>query len=321
MSEDEIEYNLESQIRKNKELQAQYDALHSKYNSLEANYETMIKRLSAIEAQTQIAPTATAQSSSLSTSDKNILATDTSVPAKSFIEEISAMKGDAMNASASISELQQVWSHVDSKLQEFSYRINEIDQYMRKNSLFIKGLKDIPKKTYGLKFSIYIIEKLKELLPTIADSLRVEEIDVSHPLPTRGKSTSCVIVKFVRRDIRNLVFYEKRELKNHPLKISITEHLTSQNLWYIEEARKLVGFKNAWSSQCIVYALVNGQKIAIKSPKDLDYVRNVTSTHVTPASHVHHSARDSVIEAVKNINNTNSNSIVNEPSIEVSNVN
>ena len=173
---------------------------------------------------------------------------------------------------------------------------------------------------------------MKELFPSIADRIKLEDIDVSHPLPTKG-TKSCVIVKFVRRDIKNLVFFEKKNLKNSPLKLSITEHLTARNLWYLDEARKIVGFKNAWSSQCVVYALVNQKKVAIRSSKDLNYVFNAskksnyqTETTSNPStvakgspslpSSPQEAAKESIIETIKTMNadhaareSTNSNSI------------
>ena len=90
----------------------------------------------------------------------------------------------------------------ENSLDKFSRRLNDIDQYLRKNSLLLHGLLDLPVKTYGLQFSEYIINKLKQLLPTIADKLKVEDIDVSHPLRTKSNRKSCVIIKFVRRDIK-----------------------------------------------------------------------------------------------------------------------
>ena len=164
-----------------------------------------------------------------------------------------------------------VWSNVEDKLKNFSHRLNDLDQYMKKNTLKILGLTDIPSKTHGLAFSEYVLRKLKELLPSISDKLRLEDIDVSHPLPTKSKtSKTCIIVKFVRRDIKNLIFFKKRELKLSSPKIVIIEHLTAENRWYLDEARRIVGYKNAWSSQCIVYALTNGRKCAIRSIQDLD---------------------------------------------------
>ena len=38
------------------------------------------------------------------------------------------------------------------------------------------------------------------------------------------------------------------------------------------EVRKMVSFKDTWTSQCVVFALVNGEKVAIKGQGDLKYV-------------------------------------------------
>ena len=264
---------LQEQIDANEVLKGQYDDLHNKYEVLHANYENMVKRLTQIESQTQ---SPQADDSSCSVPSMSIPSTQ---------NEISTMKGEALSASSSIAELQDVWSKVDNKLNNNIHDLNEVQQQMRKNSLLVHGLDDVPKKRYGLAFSKYIIEKLQELFPSIAHELKVEDIDVSHPLPSKKKSL--VIVKFVRRDIKNMVFFEKKTLKNSPLKVSITEHLTPLNRWYLKEARELVGFKNAWTSQCIVYALVNNRKVRISSTGDLDFVsrnikRNFTN-RVTPS--------------------------------------
>ena len=303
------EINLQKQ--ENDELRRQYATLQRNYDALQSNYKDMVKRVSQIELNSQIQTPSDPKSNTTSTTSS---------------DEISQMKGDAINACTQITDLQDVWSRAENKLDNLSIRLNNIEQQMRKNSLLVHGLKDIPKKTYGVEFSKYVIEKLKELLPTIADELKVEDVDVSHPLPTKSNAKSCVIVKFVRRDIKNLIFYNKRELKKCPLKIAITEHLTGQNLWYLDEARSMVGFNNAWSSQCIVYALVNGKKVAIKSSRDLNYVFNNISKQnyreretasnsgsgiISFPPQTSHNAKVSVIDTVKNITQVHSAQLLN----------
>ena len=187
--------NLRKQIEENTQLKHKYNTLESNYNDLQSKYEEMIKRLTNIEAQTVHTPPTTSAKSVDNNSSKKVLANELS-------NEVSQMKGDALNISASITNLQDVWSRAENSIDKFSRRLNDIDQYLRKNSLLLHGLLDLPVKTYGLQFSEYIINKLKQLLPTIADKLKVEDIDVSHPLRTKSNSKSCVIIKFVRRDIK-----------------------------------------------------------------------------------------------------------------------
>ena len=194
------------------DLQGKYNDLNQNYKLLQDKYDKMVKRLELLEEN---APNSKVAST---TSD-----TSTSLPSPN---EISSMKNDALKASQSISELQDFFSHVDNTLAGLTNRLDDIDQYMRCNALVIKGLDDVPAKTYGVAFSKYVLEKLQSLLPSIANKLKIEDISISHPLPSKQKSL--VIVKFVRRDIKNLIFYEKRELKKSGTKVSITEHLTKK---------------------------------------------------------------------------------------------
>ena len=250
---------MEQLAQENKVLKDKYYTLNQNYNNVKADYDKMVERIAQIEKQIPASPAISEENSTSNTPiDK---------------EEILTMKDDALNASRSISQLQDFFSYVDNQLGEFANRIDEMDQYMKRNSLKIRGLTDVPANTYGVEFSKYVLEKLQSLLPTIADQININDIDVSHPLPTKNKSQSVVIVKFVRRDIKNLVFFEKRELKKSPLKVSIFEHLTNRNIWLMNEAKKLVGFKQVWSSQCTVFALVNGRKVPIRSKNDLHYVQ------------------------------------------------
>ena len=275
MDVDLVHANLRQQIQDNEELQAKYDALHLNYNKLQSNYDNLVDRITQIEqSQSHHHPPETANDmNSLLAGNKGKNAAPLTDSHKPLIRnEISEMKADAINASTSISELQRVWSYVDSKLHGINDRLDALEQYLRLNSLLIHGLDDIPRKCFGLEFSKYVMKKLKELLPTIAHLLNDEDISVSHPLPTKHKSKTVVIVKFVRRDIRNLIFYEKREIKKRSSTISITEHLTSYNSWLMDEARKFVGFRNVWSSQCTVVALVNGRKVRIKNGNDLNHI-------------------------------------------------
>ena len=120
MGETSVEYNLQKQIEENKQLKDQYSALQNNYNKLQLNYEDMVKRLTQIENQSHIQLTSDSTPANISQN------TDTS-------NEISQMKSDALSASSSIKELQDVWSHVETQLESFSYRLDNIDQYMRTN--------------------------------------------------------------------------------------------------------------------------------------------------------------------------------------------
>ena len=201
-------------------------------------------------------------------------------------DDISKTLGDALNAADSIRQLQEGWSKAETRIENHYYSIDRQEQYTMKNSLIAYNLDDIPKKTYGLEFSKYVLAKLQTLLPSIANQLKLEDIDVSHPLPLTFKGKTRVIIKFVRRDVKNLVFYAKSELKKSPLKVTITEQLSKYNLWLLSEVRKMVSFKDTWTSQCVVFALVKGEKVAIKGQGDLKYVHQKVGYLTTRPRHV-----------------------------------
>ena len=255
----------------NKNLAEENDLLKKQFQALKESNNNVLTRLSAIEEQSkqhqQPPPSAPTTNHTPQNRSSNVVGQSSS-------DEISRLRSDVISSNRSITDLQNGWSRMTHKIENHEERLHQQHQYSCLNSLKIIGLLDIPEKTYGLAFSEYVLKSLKNILPAIADQLKIEDIDTSHPMSSARDSKSCVIVKFLRRDIRNLIFYQKRDLKNLPYKVIIVEHLNDTNLWYLREARKIVGFRNVWSSQCIVYALVNGKKVAVKTYKDLMYIHN-----------------------------------------------
>lgn len=166
--------------------------------------------------------------------------------------------------------MDSIWEYAKKEISKCKRRLSDLEQYLRQNSLLIHGLPDIPSNTYGCEFSEYALKKIKTLMPTIANKISIQDIDVSHPLKTKNKKKPVIIVKFVRRDIKNLIYFNKKLLKNAPGKISVTEHLTDDTRWLLEEARTMVGFGNVWTSHCVVYAAYQTKKYRIRSIEDLD---------------------------------------------------
>ena len=76
-----------------------------------------------------------------------------------------------------------------------------------------------------------------------------EDIDRSHKPGNPNKFIKAkprpVIVKFVRYNIRNTIYRNKRFLKGK--RISVMESLTAKRFKMLEKARKLHEFLNVWS--------------------------------------------------------------------------
>ena len=149
--------------------------------------------------------------------------------------------------------------------------LDDLEQYGRSNCFILHG-NNIDHRISNMDIEKYVLNILntKLNLPTsVCDS----DIDICHPLPSKTNKKT-IIIKFVRRSIRNMISSHKKNLKtsNGP-KLSITESLTKKRLKIVEEARKVFGFGNVWSMKGIVYSSFKGKKQAIIKLSDISKIR------------------------------------------------
>ena len=99
---------------------------------------------------------------------------------------------------------------------------------LRQWNLLIHNVTDMPvnysngKVIKGLRFSNWVAGKLNSLFPSLPIRITAEEISVSHPLRLKNKLSkqNVIVVRFVRRDVRNEIFYSKSQLKGTGITIS-----------------------------------------------------------------------------------------------------
>ena len=143
------------------------------------------------------------------------------------------------------------------------------------DQLLVHGLHDFPKDKDGFiekgrAFSQYMAGKIKSLLPSLKPTKEqiLSCISVSHPIKSKKNPKNLIaLVKFSNRDMRNMIFFAKRELKG--TKISITEHLTPLSLEILNAAKKEFGRENVWSSQTKVKTKVLGRTYILRSVDDV----------------------------------------------------
>ena len=125
--------------------------------------------------------------------------------------------------------------------------IEDLEQYSRRNCLILNECRDIPKKesTYA-EFETYAVNKLNSRLG-LNYRIKTFHIDTCHILSSRKVGTSTIIIKFVRRSVRDSIYNSKKNLKSEgekAEKLSIAESLTKRRLTLVEEARNAFGFRN-----------------------------------------------------------------------------
>ena len=200
-------------------------------------------------------------------------------PASSSSPNTSNTSKEVQQAIDGISEKQRQWRIAAADLlMSLSRRVGSTEAYSRLNSLLWHHLPNIPEKAegenaglYTYRFCEWIVDQLNELFEGKLGSfkLTIGDIDTAHVLKTKSGKSNVVIVKFVRRTVRNLFWFNKRELGSGDSGVSVTEHLTEYNLNLLKAAKNVLDKKFVWTNQCQVFVKIGDRKHAISTKVEL----------------------------------------------------
>jgi hypothetical protein len=159
--------------------------------------------------------------------------------------------------------------------------VNDLDQYLRRDCVEICGL---PLSNNQEDTNDTVLQVAKAIGVDIAPS----DISVSHRLPKRGVhgkswNNQNIIVKFVRRDVKEKFYHSRRNLKNVTaadfgyhvsIKIFINENLSQKNKKLFSACLKFKkdhGYKFIWTQSGNIYLRKDGDnpRVHIKDLKDL----------------------------------------------------
>ena len=110
-----------------------------------------------------------------------------------------------MRQSRKLNELESAFENERKKNQEATANFESMAQYLRKDCLEISG---IPlSEDYSTNDIVIAVGK------AINVSVKEEDISTSHPLPSyNSDALTKIIVKFTRRDVRNVFYANRRKL-------------------------------------------------------------------------------------------------------------
>ena len=179
------------------------------------------------------------------------------------------------NMEEAINRLEKIVKEVARATRENEMRIDDLEQYGRRNCLILHGCKNIPMQGSYVDFEKYVTGKLNARL-TLDYKIKSHDIDTCHVLPSRKKGVIPIIIKFVRRSVWDLVYNNKRRLKSDGSleKLSITESLTKRRPQLVVEARKAFGFFNVWTTNGNVYCIQDNKRLVIEDFGDIDTIVN-----------------------------------------------
>ena len=145
---------------------------------------------------------------------------------------------------------------LEEKITNFKKTCNELEQYSRRECLEINGI-PLPPKERNIK------ENANELVIKIGDKMGVpvgpEDISVRHRIPTSQKyqgkrSAPAIIVKFTRRDTKEMFYLGRKELRG----------LTTKDFGYTDE-------NNIFINESLTEANKELFKATLKVKKDYKY--------------------------------------------------
>lgn len=171
---------------------------------------------------------------------------------KKLTEEVTRLKSDIEAKDAKIKDLEY----------HFDCRLDELEQYGRRNNLRIFGVKETDR------------EVTDDIVVDVASKMDVKLnascIDRSHRVGRIGSGGQPrpIIVKFTSYAYRSLMFRSKKKLKG--TNITVREDLTKPRLKLIKDAVSAYSEKNVWSSDGVVMVNVGLRRpFRLRCPDDL----------------------------------------------------
>ena len=103
---------------------------------------------------------------------------------------------------------------ISKKVKENEKKINDLQQHSRSNCLILHGCHNAPT---GADVSNRVFEDFVIGFPNsklnLPSAVSRSDIDICHTLPSK-KGKNPIIIKFVRRSMRNTIFHHKADLKS-----------------------------------------------------------------------------------------------------------
>lgn len=183
-----------------------------------------------------------------------------------FLDKIVAAVSDKLNfCQKELVSCKVNIESLDKRLLRMEEALDEQEQYTRRNNIRVYGVPEAKKENTSELFVDLCREKLKI-------NITNNDLDCCHRLAGKEGASKPIIVRFVRRDIRNKIYNEKRKLKG--TKIVITEDLTRVRVQRVKNLSRYLSSKNVFTMNGIIYAKDNDKIIKLKSADDYKNLLN-----------------------------------------------
>ena len=168
-------------------------------------------------------------------------------------------------------------------LHSMNERLNDLEQYTRRNNIRIYGLNDRDKDESAQETTYAVLNFLREKLEI---GLKPGDIDIAHRIGRfQSNWNRIVICCFVSRTQRNEVMKKRSALKG--TQFVIKEDLTRRNAKLLEKTSELENVQSVWSDQGKIIALLkNGTQTGKKNTMVVTLSTDLSKPLVIPKNSV-----------------------------------
>ncbi|KAE8750844.1 hypothetical protein FOCC_FOCC002272 [Frankliniella occidentalis] len=176
-------------------------------------------------------------------------------------ESVKELKDEVKELRLEVDNLSYDLRQKDIVIAELRARLDESEQYSRRNNLRIFGVKEKSKENTDL----LVMDVAKKIGVDISET----QIDRSHRIGKPGTKPRPIIVKFVGYAPRRAMFTAKKALKGTG--ITIREDLTQERLSLLRQTSEAYYEKNVWTNDGVVMVKVGDKRpFRLKSYSDLE---------------------------------------------------
>ena len=165
------------------------------------------------------------------------------------------------------SEMMKVRDRFNADLNILNYRIDELEQYTRRDSLRIGGLKEEEGED--------LVPKICSILSEVGCPISPDDISTCHRVGRRGRAPGPkprqVICKLVRRSKKIEILRNKRNLRSSDRgkDVFIYEDLTQTRMKMLKKLKESGRFKSVYSRDGKIHCKNDQRTVTINSPDDL----------------------------------------------------
>ena len=246
----------------------------------EQNYKLLLQELQSIKSAIQLGSARQGDNCPTDDTPQKVSLLDGEgklVPAAA-LQRISDIEQKVLDSTMEMKKVSNTLDYFAEWLRDLTFKINAQDQRGRLNNLLLHKMLDVPLDKKGYDFTKWVTTELNKLFPAsvLGFSILESHIETSHPLYKNGHYNGVVIVRFTSRDVRNQIFFTKKNLKLIGSRVVVTEHLTPATIALLDYAAQALGSSNTWTSQTKVFVKVDGfkGKRVVKCKEDIDYITN-----------------------------------------------